>query len=114
LLGKRQVTPDIDGETTTAAQSGTLWTNTGDGDGEAITLLNDPTIGVNYCFAVDVAQTITVAPSTGETLYYGTDNCVASLTSNAIGSTLCVTAITGGSGAKWFTMSHEGTWTCND
>ena len=114
LLNARAVTPDIDGETTTAVQSGTVWTNTGDGDGEAITLLNDPGIGVQYCFAVDVAQTITVAPSTGETLYYGTDQCVASLTSNAIGSTLCVTAITGGSGAKWFTMSAIGTWTCND
>jgi len=114
VLYRRQVVADIDGETTTLAQSGRVWTNTGDGDGEAITLLNDPGIGVQYCFAVDVAQTITVAPSTGETLYYGTDQCVASLTSNAIGSTLCVTAITGGSGAKWFTMSHEGSWTCND
>jgi len=111
---RRKVKADIDGETTTLAQSGWVWTNTGDGDGEAITLLNDPTIGVQYCFAVDVAQTITVAPSTGETLYYGTDQCVASLTSNAIGSTLCVTAITGGSGAKWFTLSDTGSWTCND
>jgi len=114
VLNVRVVTPDIDGETTTLANSATTWTNTGDGDGEAITLLNDPGIGVQYCFAVDVAQTITVAPSTGETLYYGTDNCVASLTSNAIGSTLCVTAITGGSGAKWFTLSDTGSWTCND
>jgi len=114
LLYAKAVTPDIDGETTTAVQSGTLWTNTGDGDGEAITLLNDPGIGVQYCFGVDVAQTITVAPSTGETLYYGTDNCVASLTSNAIGSTLCVVAVTGGTGAKWFTLSSTGTWTCND
>ena len=114
LLFARLVVPDIDGETTTAAQSATVWTNTGDGDGEAITLLNDPTIGVQYCFAVDVAQTITVALSTGESLYYGTDQCVVSLTSNSIGSTLCVTAITGGSGAKWFTMSDKGAWTCND
>lgn len=114
VLSRRHITPDIDGETTTALQSGTVWTNTGDGDGEAITLLNDPTIGVQYCFAVDAAQTITVAPSTGESLYYGTDQCVVSLTSNAVGSTLCVTAISGGSGAKWFTMSHEGSWTCND
>jgi len=114
VLNVRVVTPDIDGETTTLANSATVWTNTGDGDGEAISLLNDPTVGTNYCFAVDVAQTITVAPSTGETLYYGTDQCVVSLTSNAIGSTLCVVAITGGSGAKWFTMSSMGSWTCND
>lgn len=114
VLMRRHVTADIDGETTTAANSGTVWTNTGDGDGESITLLNDPTIGVNYCFAVDVAQTITVAPSSGESLYYGTDQCVVSLTSNSIGSTLCVTAITGGSGAKWMTFSSMGSWTCND
>lgn len=114
LLYLKKVTADTDGETTTAVQSGTLWTNTGDADGESITLLNDPTVGVSYCFAVDAAQTLTILPSTGESLYYGTDQCVVSLTSNSAGSTLCVTAVVGGSGGKWFTMSHEGTWACND
>ena len=111
---RRHVVADTNGETTTAIQSNTLWTNTGDADGQAFTLLNDPTIGVQYCFAVDAAHTLTVAPSAGESLYFGTDQCVVSLTSNSVGSTLCVVATVGGSGGKWMTLSSMGSWTCND
>lgn len=114
VLFRDHVVADTNGETTTAAQSATVWTNTGDTDGQTFTLLNDPTLGTHYCVAVDAAQTVTVAPSAGESLYFGTDQCVVSLTSNATGSTLCVAAVVGGSGGKWFTMSSAGSWTCND
>jgi hypothetical protein len=112
--GNTVVTVDIDNETTTLANSSTTWTNTGDGDGTTFTLLNDPTIGAQYCFAVVAAQILTVAPSAGEHLYDGTDECTVSLTSNAVGSTVCITAVTAGSGGFWFETSKTGTWTCND
>jgi hypothetical protein len=98
---------------TTVGESGELYTNTGDGDGSTVTLVDNPTVGATFRVAVTVAQTITVAPSTGESLYDGIDQCVVSLTSNAVGSTLEIIAVSGGSGALWFARKI-GTWTCND
>lgn len=103
--------------TTTASTSGStsfdIYTNTGDTDGATVTLLNNPTIGVCHKFIVDAAQTFTVVPDSGETLYMGTDQCVTSMTANATGASFEVCAFTGGSGAKWGAFGASG-WTCND
>ena len=86
--------------TTTAAQSGQVITNTGNGGSLAITLLNNPTIGVHYSVVVTAAQSISVAPSAGETLYFN-GTSAASVSSSTVGHALSVVAVTGGSGAIW-------------
>jgi hypothetical protein len=91
----------------------TLYTNTGDGDGATITLPNDPRAGTHFVISVTVAQTLTIAPSSGETLYLGNDQCVASINSANIGASLQVHATSGGSGAQWHTIASAG-WTCSD
>ena len=96
---------------TTAVQSGYVITNTGDADGSTNNLLNDPTAGVNYSFAVTVAQTMTIAPATGETLYLNAASC-ANITSATIGAVLSIVASVGGSGGKWFASGTTG-WACN-
>jgi hypothetical protein len=107
------VFPQTGTASTTAAQSGYVITNTGDSDGSINNLLDDPTAGVNYLFVITAAQTMTIAPATGETFYDGADQCVVSLTSSTVGSSVEVIAVTGGSGAIWVARKI-GTWTCND
>lgn len=99
-------------KTTTLAESGETYTNTGDADGSTITLLNDPTAGAYWNVAVTENQTVTVQPSAGETLRFGANTCTT-LTSNAIGSTLTVRAASGGSGGVYMSLGAMGVWTCN-
>lgn len=88
--------------TTTAAQSGYIYTNTGDTNSSTITLLNDPTIGVCHSFAVTAAFQQIVGPSTGETLYLNGSACGTTMSSSTVGSAVSVCAVTSGSGALWF------------
>jgi hypothetical protein len=101
-------------KTTSSQEGNETYTNTGDTDGATITLLNDPTAGATWNFAVNVAQTLTIVPSAGETLYLGADQCVVSITSNTIGSTLTIRAVVGGSGGRFMSFGQTGTWVCND
>lgn len=102
--------------TTSAATAGTgsaiTFTNTGDADGSAITLMNDPTAGTFWNFAVTVGQTVTITASAGETLYHGATACGTSLTSNTIGSTITIRTVVGGSGGVFMTYGGNGTWVC--
>jgi hypothetical protein len=100
-------------KTTTVAEGLETYTNTGDTDGATITLLNDPSAGAMWRFAVTVAQTLTIVPSTGETLYMGTDQCNVSMTSSSIGATVEIRAVVGGSGGVYMAFGASG-WTCND
>lgn len=97
----------------TARENNEVYTNTGDTDGSSITLLNDPNIGSVIHVAVTVAQTITISPSAGESLYLGSSVCNTSITSNVIGSTITIFAATAGSGALWMSKGPTGTWVCN-
>jgi hypothetical protein len=100
--------------TTTAPDSGTIFTNTGDADGATITLLNDPPANpqaVWYDFAVTAAFTLTIQPSAGETLYGAAGATCSTLASSVVGSIAHVVATTGGSGAIWMTQLN-GTWVC--
>ena len=99
-------------KTPAATESGEVYTNTGDGDGSAVTLLDDPTVGTFYTVALTVAQTVTVTPNTGETLYLGADQCVASITMTAIGASLRVVAAKGGASGIWVADGNGAT--CND
>jgi hypothetical protein len=96
----------------TAVESKELYTNTGDADGASIALLNDPTVGVFYRAAITTAQTLTITPGAGETLYLNGAACAVSITSSTVGSSLMVVAATGGAGAIWI-ASGAGTWACN-
>lgn len=100
-------------KTPTALENNEVYTNTGDADGSAVTLLDDPTVGTQYQVIVTVAQTITITKNTGETLKFGSSTCGTSLTSATIGSAVTIVAATGGSGAVWVVTASTGTWTCN-
>lgn len=100
-------------KTPTALESNEYYTNTGDSDGSAVTLTDDPPVGLRFTVMVTAAQTITITKNTGETLKFGTSTCGTSLTSNAVGSAVTIVASTGGSGAIWIVISTTGTWTCN-
>jgi len=100
---------------TTAALSGTVYTNTGDADGSSLVLLNDPTVGVFYDVVNTVAQLVTVSPSAGETLYLNNDNCVASITMTSIGTSVRIVAAKGGAGGIWVALGDTASGlTCND
>jgi hypothetical protein len=93
----------------TIVESGELYTNTGDGDGSIINLPNDPTIGTQFRVALTVAQTVTINAATGESIQDGATNA-ASRAASAIGDTIHLIAVTGGSGAVWMVVSKTGTW----
>lgn len=109
--------PQVEAVTTTKTPTGgescEHYTNTGDGDGASITLTNDPVEGMCLLVSLTVAQTVTVSPSSGETLYMGADQCVASMTASGIGASVTIRAATGGSGAQWHSFGPI-SWTCND
>jgi hypothetical protein len=100
-------------KTTSLRESGEIYTNTGDTDGATITLVNDPTVGVWWRFAVTAAQTLTIVANTGETLKHGSSTCGTSLTSSTVGSTIEIWVPIGGSGGSAYTFGATGTWTCN-
>lgn len=109
--------PTIEAVTTTKTPSGDEagehYTNTGDADGASLTATNDPTAGMFFHISLTVAQTFTITPNTGETLYMGADQCVTSMTASAIGASVTIRAASGGSGAQWHAFGASG-WTCND
>lgn len=117
FTGIAQIYGQVNAVTTTAttslATSNQLYTNTGDADGATITLMNDPTAGAYWSFAVTEAQTLTIVASTGETLKHGSSTCGTSLTSNTVGSTILIRVVIGGSGGSMYTFGSEGSWTCN-
>jgi hypothetical protein len=94
----------------TAAHSDQFFTNTGDADGSVFNLPNDPQAGLEYTFALTVAQTVTINAAAGESIQDAGTNA-ASRTASAIGDTIRLVAVTGGSGAVWMVISKTGTWT---
>lgn len=103
-----------------ANEGNETYTNTGDTDGATVTLPNDPVAGWTYHFAVTTAQRLTIVASAGESLQFGTDTCALSLSSNDIGATVTLRAVTGGSGAMWmafgtqFGTGGQDLWDCFD
>lgn len=93
----------------TIIESGELYTNTGDADGSIINLPDDPTIGTQFRVALTVAQTVTINAAAGESIQDAGTNA-ASRAASAIGDTIHLIAVTGGSGAVWMVVSKTGTW----
>lgn len=114
IAGSASTTLTVEANTGTLnlaeSDAGKYITNTGDTNGSAVNLPNDPTAGVVYSVGVTAAQTITLAPNTGETLYLNASSCT-NLTSATVGSALSVVAAKGGSGGIWI-ASGTG-WACN-
>jgi hypothetical protein len=110
----RTVEANTGAKSPSAAETWELYTNTGDGDGSTIALVNDPAAGLVYTVAVTAAQTITITPAAGETLRLAADACAVSLTSNTVGSVVTIESVVGGAGGVWQAHSATGTWVCND
>lgn len=93
-----------------------LYSNGSDVDGQAITLPNDPTVGVCYEFALtstDSSGSFAIAAAAGETLMDAATTCSTSFSATAKGATARICAVSGGSGGLWLVMSKNGTWTCS-
>lgn len=100
----------------TASSANLLYTNGSDVDGQAVTLMDNPTAGHCYYFALtstDTSNSFSIAPSAGETLQDAGVICATAFTATAKGSTAHICAVSGGSGALWLVMSKNGTWTCS-
>jgi hypothetical protein len=93
-----------------------VFTNTGDADGSTVTLPDDPTIGTIFTVTATVAQNITLAANTGETIMFGNTVCGTSFViggaATGIGDSVTVIAATAGSGAVWITTASAGTPVC--
>jgi hypothetical protein len=97
---------------TAAIDDGMVFTNTGDADGAAITLMNDPVAGLTHRMLITAAQTLTISPSSGETVYLNGVACVGTpASSSTIGSSATFIASSAGSGAIWIALA-TGTWAC--
>lgn len=107
----------VEAVTTTKAplntESNEAYTNSGDTDGASWTLPNDPAAGICYRFGNTAGQTMTIAPSAGESLFMGADQCNTSMTASGDGATVQICADVGGSGGQWNSYGASG-WTCND
>lgn len=99
-------------KTTTLAESGEVYTNTGDADGSTYTLLNDPTIGVQWTFVAMEAQTMTISPSTGETIEADGSVCADVRIGAAVGESLTLIAAEGGAGGVFTPIASHGGFTC--
>lgn len=115
-LGRRVVTDVTTTAAPAAADAGGIY-RSGDADGSTVTLPNDPTVtGLLYRVVVDTTQssnTVTVAPSSGESLYYAGATYTTSCTSTQIGASLTIVNTTTGSGAKWIILNLTGSWSCS-
>lgn len=99
---------------TTVRESGEYY-YTGDTDGQAITLLNDPTpLGTYWNFVVTQTQasnSMSIAPSAGETLRDGVSTC-STFAAVAIGATARIMVTATGSGGHFTVVDKLGTWVC--
>jgi hypothetical protein len=100
--------------TTTAApastDSGTLYTNEGDGDGATITLPAAQTSpSLIFKFYVQAAQTLTITAGTGDTIRIGSSVTAAagSITSATVGSSVTLECI---NATEWVATSSVGSW----
>lgn len=103
------VVPNTGAATPSTTDSGTVYTNEGDGDGSSVTL---PTAlaGLQFTICVQANQTLTVTANSGDTIRIGSSVTAAagSITSNVIGSSITLVAI---NATEWFATASAGSWT---
>lgn len=97
--------------TMVAAEAMGFINNTGAGGTVNITLIDNPTGGTWFEFACTAAQTFNIKPAAGESIQDAGSNGTTQIQCSAIGATIKLMATSTGSGAKWFVMYKNGTWT---
>jgi hypothetical protein len=107
IQGGRAVTPDADGRTITAAETGTLFSATA----KAVFNLPAAATGLRYGFYVADGDGIDVVAASGATIRIGTavSSTARTATATALGSCLWLTCL---DGTNWFAEpAPQGTWT---
>lgn len=103
------VTPVTTTATPASTDSGTTFSNEGDGDGATVTL---PTAiaGLQFTFVVQAAQTLTITANSGDTIRIGSSVTAAagSITCSTVGSAITLQAI---NATEWFAVAAVGSWT---
>lgn len=109
--GVRTVEAHTTGDTLTAAESGTVHTNTG-ASGTITLVLPDATVGQEFFFAVGAAQELRIDPNTTQTISLPSTGVPGAagkyLVADAIGETVHLMCCSAGS---WRVMGYTGTWT---
>lgn len=95
--------------TPASTDSGTVFTNEGDGDGATVTL-PAALAGLRFEFVVQAAQTLTVTAAAGDTIRIAGDVTAAagSISSSTVGSSVALRAI---NATEWVATSSTGSWT---
>jgi len=110
-LGLKGVEAHTAGDTLTAAESGSMHTNTGAGDAIAL-VLPAATVGLEFFFQVGAAQELQIDPDGTETISLPSTGVAGAagkyLVADAIGETVhLICAIAG----TWGCFGYTGTWT---
>jgi len=102
------VIPNTATATPAVNDSGTVYTNEGDGDG-SIVILPTAQAGLQFTIYVQVAQTITVTANTADTIRVGSSVTAAagSITCATAGSSVTLAAI---NATEWVATASVGTW----
>lgn len=103
------VVPNTGTATPATTDSGTVYSNEGDGDGSAITL---PTAiaGLQFTAVVQAAQTVTITAAAGDTIRIASEATPAAgnISCNTVGNAITLVAI---NATEWVAISYVGTWT---
>jgi hypothetical protein len=103
------VTADTDDQELTAANSGSVWTNSGAIAAQTFTL-PAAAAGLEFTFIVMAAQELRVDPAAGDVVYINAVGASAAeyWVADAVGESLHLVAV---DGTNWIATSHIGTWT---
>lgn len=111
LTAYKTVTVDTDGGSYTAAMvAGQVYVNTGDADGQTITLPS-AAAGMNVTFVCVESQNIKIDVQAGNQILALTSNTGDSITAGTAGNTITLVAV---DGVTWAATSIVGTWTDTD
>lgn len=110
LLNKRVITAKTADYTVTAAETGTVFTNTGAAGTVVFTLPASPANGLTYEFHITEAQSVDIKTGTAVLIYANaapTTATTGKLTKNTVGT--CIQLVY--NGVAWMGTGQSGTWT---
>lgn len=110
LLAKRVITAKTADYTVTAAETGTVFTNTGASGTVVFTLPAAPANGLTYEFHITAAQSVDIQTGTAVLIYanaVATTATTGKLTKNTVGT--CIQLVY--NGVAWMGVGQSGTWT---
>jgi hypothetical protein len=109
-LGARTIQAHTEADGLSAAETGSVHTNTGASGSVALTL-PAAAAGLEYYFYVDAAQPLVITAATGDTIQAGTGSASSAggtLTADAVGESIHLVAI---NATEWISFAAVGTWT---